>query len=74
MRTEKIKTPLTKPATPISKRSDQVKAVLSGGEGIATIEQWDSQRALKIPELAEADVQLDAESESDIAPTGSPTD
>jgi hypothetical protein len=61
MRSEKIKTPPTKPATPISKRSDQVKASVStddDGQGIATIEQWDSQRALQIPELPDADVEL----------------
>ena len=61
MRSEKIKTPLTKPATPVSKRSDQIKASGSAdtnGQGVATIEQWDSQRAQKIPELPDADVEL----------------
>jgi hypothetical protein len=71
MRNEKIKTPLTKPATPISKRSDHVKTIADDGEGhgVATIEQWDSQRAIRIPELAEADVQLVADEEA-AAPTG----
>jgi hypothetical protein len=71
MRSEKLKTPLTKPATPVSKRSsDQLKATTladGDGHGVATIEQWDSQRALKIPELDDADVQLVEEAEG--APT-----
>jgi hypothetical protein len=70
MRSEKIKTPLTKPATPVSKRSGEMKAVAlpeGEGQGVATIEQWDSQRAMKIPELDAADVQLIEE--GDGAPT-----
>lgn len=54
MQNEKIKTPLTKPATPVSKRSGQFKAIASDGEGLAAVEQ-----ALDIEELADEDVELD---------------
>ncbi len=77
MRTENIKTPLTKPATPVSKRSDQIKATVNeGGQGIATIEQSDAPRVSQLEQLPDSDVELVEEegadpqgAEKDSAPT-----